>query len=63
MASKKSTTKSPATNISGEPIRSTQQQSAGHGGKLHQTAGANETMLTTNQGLVISDNHTLSRRV
>ena len=56
MASKKSTTKSPATNISGEPIRGRQQQSVGQGGELHQIAGAQETMLTTNQGLVISDN-------
>ncbi len=57
MASEKSAAKVSAANQPGlKQVRGAQQQSTGHGGELHQTAGRGEPVLTTNQGLVISDN-------
>jgi catalase len=55
MASKKPAAKAAADkNSSAAPGAS--QQTAGNGGELHQTARARDPILTTNQGLPISDN-------
>ena len=57
MASKKSAVKAPPAKQSGmRSVRGAAQQSTGHGGELHQTAGTRDPVLTTNQGLPISDN-------
>jgi catalase len=55
MASKKPAAKAPTVkNSSAAPGAG--QQTAGNGGELHQTARARDPILTTNQGLPISDN-------
>ena len=57
MASKKSAVKAPPAKQSGmRSVRGAVQQTTGHGGELHQTAGTRDPVLTTNQGLPISDN-------
>jgi catalase len=59
MTSKKSAAKTKVQRASKSGLRSdrvTGQQSKGRGGELHQTAAAGEMVLTTNQGLAISDN-------
>ena len=57
MTSKKLAPKAQSGDPSGVgPVRFAGQESTGNGGELHQAAGAGDPVLTTNQGLAISDN-------